>query len=325
MDLVVVARGVAPVLFQNVRDGSFRDAAADARLSVAADYTSVAAADVSKDGYTDFFLGRSDGPGVLAMSDGSGRFASSPAPAGTSGAVASQFVDYDNDGLLDLLVLTPQASHLFRNVGNAWVEGQTNGVAPAATPFQSMAVGDIDGDGDEDVVVALAGGELRVWRNDGGSTNRSLRSAGGSSQQPRWLEDRHAIRKPASTTRVVCGNAVSRTGRLRFDSATTTADAVRMLWPSGTLQTELDSDRPPVPQFVGQQRHRDRARSEAIVLPFSTPGTGRFEFVTDFMGGGELGTGRPERMEHGGSRRIRPDTRDQLQPRDGSDFASRTS
>ena len=81
IDLVVVARGVAPMLFQNMRDGSFRDAAADARLPSAADYTSVAAADVNKDGYTDFFLGRSDGPGVLAMSDGSGRFASSPAPA----------------------------------------------------------------------------------------------------------------------------------------------------------------------------------------------------------------------------------------------------
>src|SRR5207344_3072708 len=160
-----------------------------------------------------------------------------------SGAVASQFVDYDNDGLLDLLVLTPQASHLYRNVGNAWVEGQTNGVAPAATPFQSMAVGDIDGDGDEDVVVALAGGELRVWRNDGGSTNRSLqvRLAGrvsnrggvGSKIDMRSGSLRQRLESSAATPSVAPAD-------LRFGLGTrATADAVRVLWPSGTLQTEL--------------------------------------------------------------------------------------
>ena len=324
MDLVVVARGVAPMLFQNVRDGSFRDAAADARLSVAADYTSVAAADVNKDGYTDFFLGRSDGPGVLAMSDGSGRFASSPAPAGTSGAVASQFVDYDNDGLLDLLVLTPQASHLFRNVGNAWVEGQTNGVAPAAAPFQSMAVGDIDGDGDEDVVVALAGGELRVWRNDGGSRNRSLqvRLAGrasnrggvGSKIDMRSGSLRQRLESSAATPSVAPAD-------LRFGLGTrATADAVRVLWPSGTLQTELDLG--PAAGATGSSASSvtvtelDRKPSSCPFL-YTWNGTG-FEFVTDFMGGGELGywegpnvwnTADPDEYV-----RIRDD---QLKPRDG--------
>ena len=324
MDLVVVARGVAPMLFQNVRDGSFRDAAADARLSAAAEYTSVAAADVNKDGYTDFFFGRADGPGVLAMSDGSGRFASSPAPAGTSGAVASQFVDYDNDGLLDLLVLTPQASHLFRNVGNAWVEGKTNAVAPAAAPFQSMAVGDIDGDGDEDVVVALAGGELRAWRNDGGSTNRSLqvRLAGrvsnrggvGSKIDLRSGSLRQRLESSAATPSVAPAD-------LRFGLGTrATADAVRVLWPSGTLQTELD---------LGPAASGTRSSASVVTVteldrkPSSCPflytwnGT-RFEFVTDFMGGGELGywegpnvwnTADPDEYV-----RIRED---QLKPRDG--------
>ena len=39
------------------------------------------------------------------MSDGHGRFTVKDAPAESAGAVAAQFVDYDNDGLLDLFVV----------------------------------------------------------------------------------------------------------------------------------------------------------------------------------------------------------------------------
>src|SRR5205823_13287853 len=42
-------------------------------------------------------------------------------------------------------------------------------------PPQSAAFGDIDGDGDTDVVLRMATGALRVWRNDGGNRLHSLR------------------------------------------------------------------------------------------------------------------------------------------------------
>ena len=64
--------------------------------------TMAAVGDVNKDGYSDFFFPRPDGEGVLAASDGRGRFTISSGPAGASRARAAQFVDYDNDGLLDL-------------------------------------------------------------------------------------------------------------------------------------------------------------------------------------------------------------------------------
>ena len=313
------------MLFQNVRDGSFRDAAADARLSVAADYTSVAAADVNKDGYTDFFLGRSDGPGVLAMSDGSGRFASSPAPAGTSGAVASQFVDYDNDGLLDLLVLTPQASHLFRNVGNAWVEGQTNGVAPAAAPFQSMAVGDIDGDGDEDVVVAARRRraarlaerrrQQRIvlckfgWRVESATAEAWARRS--TCDPEACVNDSSRLRQRRQSHRPTCGSDSAHEPRRTRFACCGPLERCRRSW---------TSDLPPVAQV---RRPSSVTVTELDRKPSSCPflytwnGT-RFEFVTDFMGGGELGywegpnvwnTADPDEYV-----RIRDD---QLKPRDG--------
>jgi Tfp pilus assembly protein PilF len=320
MDLLVVPNGPAPVLFQNVRDGSFRDAAADARLPPASAFTSVAAGDVNNDGYTDVFFVKADAPGTFATSDGSGRFVTNVAPAATAGAMASQFVDYDNDGLLDLLVLTAQASHLFRNVGKDWVEAKTNAAAPPSAPFQSMAIGDLDGDGDEDVVVRLGNGELHVWRNEGGSTNRSLqvrltgrvsnRGGVGSKIDIRSGSLRQRLESSAATPAVAPSD-------LRFGLGTRTgADAVRVLWPSGTLQTELDLGTPSGRAPVVTVTELDRKPSSCPFL-YTWNGT-RFEFVTDFMGGGELGYwegprqwNTPDPDEYV---RIRED---QLKPRDG--------
>ena len=81
-------------------------------------------------------------------------------------AVAAQFLDYDNDGLLDLFEISSGSAHLFRNLGSRWenvsrqagLEELTKNLAP-----QSMAIGDLDSDGYADVVLRLANGELRRW------------------------------------------------------------------------------------------------------------------------------------------------------------------
>ena len=51
-------RARQPILYRNMRDGTFRDAAAQTGLPQDQDYTAVAAADINKDGYTDFFFAR---------------------------------------------------------------------------------------------------------------------------------------------------------------------------------------------------------------------------------------------------------------------------
>ena len=114
IDLLVVNRGGPPLLFQNMRDGTFRDVAAEVGLTAAVgaeDITAVTAADVNKDDFPDFFFGRASG-GVFALSDGRGRFRSAPAPDGARAALAAQFIDYDNDGLLDLLTWSGEGPQL---------------------------------------------------------------------------------------------------------------------------------------------------------------------------------------------------------------------
>jgi Tfp pilus assembly protein PilF len=179
IDLLVARSEGPPALFKNLRDGTFREVAADAGLRVEGATTAVATADVNKDSFPDFFFGRQGAPGTLALSDGRGRFVTKPAPAGSAGATAARFFDYDNDGLLDLLTWSADGPHLFRQVSDGWTDVTTRalgGLSPSRSGLQAqaLALADVDGDGDMDVIVA-DGDRVDWWRNDGGSRHPSVR------------------------------------------------------------------------------------------------------------------------------------------------------
>ena len=57
---------------------------------------------------------------MFALSDGRGRFIrATGAGRGAGRAIAAQFVDYDNDGLLDLLTWSSDGPHVFRQPRSA--------------------------------------------------------------------------------------------------------------------------------------------------------------------------------------------------------------
>ena len=121
VDLFLLDRKQPPALMRNMRDGTFRDVAKEAGLDHDGDFWCAAAGDVNKDGFTDFFMS-SGTRAVFAISDGRNHFKVSAAPAAMNQTVAAQFIDYDNDGLLDLLTVTTKGTRLWRNVGNDFVE-----------------------------------------------------------------------------------------------------------------------------------------------------------------------------------------------------------
>jgi hypothetical protein len=309
-DLLIVNRDLPPMLFQNMRDGTFRDVAAAVGLAglvgpvapgAAAgpndEITAVAVGDVNKDDFPDFFFARARG-GVLALSDSRARYTLTPAPDGSQSALASQFVDYDNDGLLDLLTWSSDGPHVFRNLGQRWQDVTSRAIAGAANlrgaiAARGLALADLDGDGNTDVV-AGSSASLAWWRNSGDGRHQALRVqlkgrvsnrlGVGAKIQVRAGSLSERRETSAATPAVASADLVFGLG------ARPGADVVRLLWPSGILQAEAAASVPGAPSTLPASLSIQELDRKPSSCPFLFTWNGRrFEFVTDFMGGGEMG------------------------------------
>jgi Tfp pilus assembly protein PilF len=296
LDLFVLRRSRPPLLFRNRRDGSFEDVAARVGLGEDGPFRSVAVGDINKDFSMDLVLGTGGTTSTLALSDGRGRFQPVPGPSGSGAAEAVQAFDYDNDGLLDLLVATERGPRLFRHLGGEWAD-VTEAAFPAALRQAdlggaALAVADLDADGDADALVATPGG-TSLWVNEGGNRNRSfavdlegrVSSKGGVGAKValRAGSLKQKIETSAAVPMVAPGDVVfglgSRPG----------PDTVRIIWVSGIVQTETE--------FPEARTEGTRTATHLLELdrkPSSCPylyawDGERFAFVTDFLGAGEMG------------------------------------
>ncbi len=180
----------------------------------------------------------------------------------------------------------------------------------------------MDGDGDTDLFVRAAPGGIKFLRNEGGNKNASVRVrlAGkvsnrggvGAKIETRagslWQKTETYSASPAPAPADVLFGLGKRTS----------VDAVRVLWPAGIVQAETG-----VAPAAASRNALNVTVTELDRKPSSCPylytwNGERFEFVTDFMGGGELGywaapgvRAAPDPDEYV---RIRGD---QLRPRDG--------
>ena len=104
----------------------------------------------------------------------------------------TRFFDYNNDGLIDLFVLNghpfepinkifsettyAEPPFLFENTGKGFREVAALHGAPLKKSYlgRGLAVGDIDNDGDSDLLLLNAGESPVLLRNDGGNRNHWL-------------------------------------------------------------------------------------------------------------------------------------------------------
>jgi len=297
IDLVLTGWRRAALVLSNPREGPFRTAE-PWNPAFPSPPAGTVAVDFNKDGWMDLAFTHWGSPGLSLWKNAGGtRFerVAIPEPTWIRGwGIAA--VDIDNDGWLDLAAVGETGAHkgeirVLRNLGGERFADVTSaaGATVGLERPRALIAGDTDGDGDADLLITQNDGPPVLLRNDGGNRRASVRLAF------RGLADN---RSGLGTKVEVFAGALRQKWELQSSSGYLgqnapgilagidqwrQADIVRLLWPTGVVQDEV--------QLASGRRHLlseiDRRGSSCPVV-FAWNGE-RYEFIADMIGPGIVG------------------------------------
>jgi len=298
VDVVVTGTENGPLIYENPREGKF-PIRQPWEGKMPATSSGVAVLDFDHDGWMDLAFTHNSPPGLSLWHSIQGkRFDQVAFPkVDWVCAYGVTAIDYDNDGWVDLVAVGETKDgkgevRLFRNLGPDGWKDVTADVGLDKIQLKeprAIIAGDYDNDGAVDLLITQNHGPAVLLRNEGGNKNNSLRLA------LKGLNDN----KSAIGTKVEVFSAGLRqkfevygsSGYLGQNSPYLTiglgqakqADVVRMLWPTGVLQDEIEIAANKVQNFL----EIDRRGSSCPTL-FVWDGT-HYQLVGDMLGAGVVG------------------------------------
>jgi tetratricopeptide (TPR) repeat protein len=305
VDLAVTGDGAAPLIYVNPREGKYpTQALYDEKLSAT---TGIAVLDYNKDGWMDIAVTHAGAPGLtlwrnVEAADHVGRRferVELPLHDALRGWGVTP-VDIDNDGWIDLAAIVetkagPQV-RVFRNRGDGSFEDVSHELGldniTLSAP-RGLIAAEVDGDGAADLIVTQLNSPPVLLRNAGANKNHFVRLdlAG------------FADNKTALGVKVeVFANGQWQKWELAGASGYQTqappeilvglgdaegVDLLRILWPTGVLQDEIDLPALTQGRAVIAMKEADRRGSSCPVL-FAWDGH-KYKLVTDVIGAGVVG------------------------------------
>ena len=297
VDLVVTG-GKSVEIFENPREGKFLKREPWS-APVQPPAQGVAILDYDHDSRMDIALTYRGTPGLILWRNNKGRSLDPVALPATNWVRAWGIaaIDYDNDGWVDLVAVGETADgrgevRLFRNLGPDGFKDVTADVGLDKIVLKdprAIITGDYDGDGATDLLITQNHGPAVLLRNEGGNKNHWLRLnlkgladnksaigtkvevfAGGNRQKFEIAGSSGYLGQNSPYLTVGLGQA-------------TQADVVRMLWPTGVLQDEVEVAADREQKFM----EIDRRGSSCPTL-FVWDGE-RYQLVADMLGAGVVG------------------------------------
>ncbi|MBX3253026.1 MAG: VCBS repeat-containing protein [Chitinophagaceae bacterium] len=295
LDIVTIDDAGGPRLWNNNRRSKFSEATQSARLkNEKFKGRVVVSADYNNDGMPDLFIaGGASQSWLLKNVDGSG-FAVDPASKifnedlRNIQVTDAAFIDFDNDGRLDLIVTGIAGNASSRGI-QLYHNDSTKGFSKAShllpqTPLQAtrIAIADFNLDGDDDVFLATPNG-VKLLRNDGGNLNHYMQvqltglSYGNNKNNRLGIGAQVELKSGDLYQLRTIKRAITNFGL----GARGSVDAVRIIWPNGA------------PQVIKDPSAKERIIEEQMLkgsCPFLFVWNGKeYEFLKDMMWRSALG------------------------------------
>jgi hypothetical protein len=273
IDLYIANDSMPEFLFHQKKDGTFEEVGLESEVAVNAEGQTYAGmgvdfADYDNDGWPDLAVTNLANQRYAVYrnnQDGTFDYTSNSNGIGAMTLLHSgwsmRFLDYDNDGLKDILIaqghdldtIEKQAPNLryrepmllARNTGKKFVDVSaiSGDVFKQAWVGRGMAIGDIDNDGRIDAVVSTNGGQAYVLHNETATTNHwiTLHLTGHKSNR----DGIGAVVKLTTTQGSQWVTVTTSSGylsasdpRVHFGlGESAVADSIEIKWPSGIVQT----------------------------------------------------------------------------------------